>query len=536
KGVGFGTYRLIINSNRTINLALRFKAIGTSYRLFVNGLLLSEIGKPAKDKQSSKAFVYPQVVDLPDSLTSPIEIIIHVSNFHDQSGGLWNKISLGDKKDIQSERESSFALELFLTGSLLIMGLYHFGLFILRKKDYSTIYFGSFCLLLSFRSLVTGESYLFQILPFLNYNWGATINYLTFYLGTPLFCLYLKTIFSKDIHRIPINIIIYICLILSLLVLLTPSIIFTYTLRLMHIIIVSSLLYGIFLMILLVIRKREGGKTFLFGFLIFSLFVINDILHGNNIIRTAELAPFGFFWFIFSQAFFLSMRFSRAFVRVEELSDNLEEQNKKLETQNEKLTSLDKLKDEFLSNTSHELRTPLNGIIGIAESLLDGAAGSLSKKVQENLSLVLFSGKRLSNLVNDILDFSKLKNKDLELNLKPVDIRTITNIVLGLSRQFVGKRNLELVNKINENSPLVYADENRLQQILFNLIENAIKFTEEGEVVVALDSGKNENINSLQSQKMITISISDMGIGIPSNKFETIFKSFELNSPLKNGQ
>ena len=85
---------------------------------------------------------------------------------------------------------------------------------------------------------------------------------------------------------------------------------------------------------------------------------------------------------------------------------------------NQKLQRVDKIKDAFLANTSHELRTPLNGIIGIAESLLDGATGQLSERTKENLSMIATSGKRLSTLVNDILDYSKLKHEETVINLR----------------------------------------------------------------------------------------------------------------------
>ena len=84
---------------------------------------------------------------------------------------------------------------------------------------------------------------------------------------------------------------------------------------------------------------------------------------------------------------------------------------------------MDKLKDEFLANTSHELRTPLNGIIGIAESLIDGVAGELDPKVKANLAMIMGSGQGLFTLVNDILNFSKLKHQDIELQIKSLSLR-----------------------------------------------------------------------------------------------------------------
>ena len=145
-----------------------------------------------------------------------------------------------------------------------------------------------------------------------------------------------------------------------------------------------------------------------------------------------------------------------------------------------RLQQLDKLKDEFLANTSHELRTPLNGIIGLAESLIDGATGPLSEQTKANLAMVVSSGKRLANLVNDIMDFSKLKNRHLDIQLRPVDLRGLADIVLALSRHLIGEKSLVLVNDMPGDLPAVQADDQRLQQILLNLVGNAIKFTEQG--------------------------------------------------------
>ena len=197
-----------------------------------------------------------------------------------------------------------------------------------------------------------------------------------------------------------------------------------------------------------------------------------------------------------------------------------------LETKNSELQRMDKLKDEFLANTSHELRTPLNGIIGIAESLIDGATGQLPEKTNMNLALISSSGKRLSSLINDILDFSQLKHHTLELQIKPVGIRKIVYIILTLSKPLVGKKDLQLINSISPELPPVAADENRLEQILYNLIGNGIKFTEKGtvEISAALLIG---NEKSSISSSQLAITVSDTGMGIAEEKFERIFESFE---------
>lgn len=198
----------------------------------------------------------------------------------------------------------------------------------------------------------------------------------------------------------------------------------------------------------------------------------------------------------------------------------LESHRRKLAVQkavNLRLLEVDKLKDEFLANTSHELRTPLNGIIGLAESLKEGVAGPLTEQARDNLNMIVSSGKRLASLVNDILDFSKMKNHSLELRTQPVDLRSLTDVVFTLSKPLISGKNIKLVNDIPHDAPHVLADEDRLQQILYNLTGNAIKFTHSGQVTAS--------INILDG--FAEVCLEDTGIGIAKEKFESIFQSFE---------
>ncbi|MGC9526527.1 MAG: ATP-binding protein [Limnospira sp.] len=189
-----------------------------------------------------------------------------------------------------------------------------------------------------------------------------------------------------------------------------------------------------------------------------------------------------------------------------------------LKLKNEALKRLDQIKDEFLANTSHELRTPLNGMIGLAESMVAGVAGSLTELQHKNLVMIAHSGHRLSTLVNDILDFSKLRHRTIELQQKPLGLREIVEIVVILSQPSIQSKNIQIFNEIPADLPAVYADENRLQQILYNLIGNAIKFTEVGTVKITA---------SVREGDAIAVTVSDTGIGIPEDKRDRIFESFE---------
>ncbi|WP_051302325.1 7TM diverse intracellular signaling domain-containing protein [Salibacterium aidingense] len=183
----------------------------------------------------------------------------------------------------------------------------------------------------------------------------------------------------------------------------------------------------------------------------------------------------------------------------------------------QQLQRANRLKDEFLANTSHELRTPLNGIIGIAESMYDGAAGTAGSSFQHNLAMIIQSGKRLSHLVNDLLDISKLRHKEIELEWKAVSLKNVVQVVLSISKPLLHNKEVTLINNIPDNLPMLAADENRLQQILHNIIGNAIKFTNSGTITLSARLHQDE----------IELTVADTGIGMTEEDKATLFHEFE---------
>ena len=189
---------------------------------------------------------------------------------------------------------------------------------------------------------------------------------------------------------------------------------------------------------------------------------------------------------------------------------------------NDQLRRIDRLKDDFLANTSHELRTPLHGMIGIAESLADGVTGRLPELTRSNLAMIIASGRRLSALINDLLDFSKLKHHTVALERSAVDLHPLVEVVLALSRPSARGKQLALVNQVPADFPLVEADEGRIEQVLFNLVGNAIKFTDSGSVTVTAAMAENGD-----APGWVVLSVRDTGIGIAPEDQERVFLSFE---------
>ncbi|MDH5562278.1 MAG: PAS domain S-box protein [Nitrospirota bacterium] len=198
---------------------------------------------------------------------------------------------------------------------------------------------------------------------------------------------------------------------------------------------------------------------------------------------------------------------------------DLEETNKELVITRDQALAAARSKSEFLATMSHEIRTPLNGVIGMTDLLLRTGLGPDQHEMVET---VKHSGEFLLTLINDILDFSKVDAGKLDLEVIDFDIRTAVDEVLDILAERAGQKNLELIGLIYATTPLqLRGDPGRIRQILFNLIGNAIKFTQEGEIVVDVSV-----VETLTNTTTLRFAVTDTGIGITPETQQTLFESF----------
>ncbi|MDO9517425.1 MAG: MASE3 domain-containing protein, partial [Methanosarcinaceae archaeon] len=195
---------------------------------------------------------------------------------------------------------------------------------------------------------------------------------------------------------------------------------------------------------------------------------------------------------------------------VEDLNTTAEE----LKNANERLLELDLLKSMFIASTSHELRTPLNSIIGFTSVLLEGWSGELNTEQQEQLGIVLTSGKYLLNLINDVIDISKIEAGKIEIYTEQFNLGDVVNEAVSLIKTDVEQKGLTITADVPDIT--IDTDRRRLLQCIINLLSNAMKFTEKGSITI-----KAKTINNV-----VDISISDTGIGIKEEDLTKLFKAF----------
>jgi sensor histidine kinase YesM len=183
----------------------------------------------------------------------------------------------------------------------------------------------------------------------------------------------------------------------------------------------------------------------------------------------------------------------------------------------EQLQETDKQKDDFLVNTSHELRNPLHGILTIAQTVMERDPVADAEKNREQLRLLISIGKRMSYLLNDLLDITRLKESTVQLHMAELRIQSIGSGVMDMIGVTIEGKPVRLCNRIPQTFPVVMADENRIIQILFNLLHNAAKFTEQGTITVEAERKGN----------LAYISVTDTGIGIDEDTQQIIFESYE---------
>lgn len=216
---------------------------------------------------------------------------------------------------------------------------------------------------------------------------------------------------------------------------------------------------------------------------------------------------------------------NRMLARIEDFEEEMQSANEELADTAERLRTASEAKTRFLANMSHDLRTPLHSIIGFSGVLLSGAAGPLTEEQTTQLTMVQAAGRHLLTLVNDTLDLARIESGRLSVSVADFDVRPVLQGLGGGARIVAAEKGLGFKLEMPADPVLLRTDEVRLRQVLDNLMSNALKYTERGEVTVKLARGPEGGVRFV---------VADTGCGMAPDEVETAFRPFvQLGAPEK---
>jgi PAS domain S-box-containing protein len=392
EGIASFRLKILLPIDYNHELALRLPPVDTAYQLFINGNKKYENGIVGTSKESSLPKYYaPVKIDI--HTEKEVDIVFHLSNFRYPRPGIRDSIIIGSTSDVAAIFERNLVKDIFLIGAILIMAMYHFGVYYLRRSDRSTLYFALFCLATVGRLLVTGEGYAYRW-PVIDWQIGTAAEYIFYYLSVATLGLYIHSLYPWEIPGVVVKAILLVCAIFIVLVFGLPVMFYARTLIFFNIFVGVMVIYFIYCLILAVLRKREAALLFVIGSLILFTATFNDILYSYRIINTAYVVPFGLYAFFFVQSFLLSRRFSSAFLKAEELSQHLE---RKVEERTSQLAHSFSLLEATLDSTA-------DGILVISN---EGKVSAYNKKF---LQLWGLNESEVQGGIDDTL-LSKVMNK-----------------------------------------------------------------------------------------------------------------------------
>lgn len=459
-GAGYATYRLLVNLNEESIMALKAETIWTSYKLWVNGSLISSAGTVGTSPSEMKPDYNKQVHSFtPDSR---LEIVIQVSNYTFLNGGICEPIHFGLDSQLHQLDKSQIAQETLLIGGLLIISIYYLC-FLMLRRDKGIIYFVFACILIIIRTLAMGDSFLEAFMPFISWDIYTKAVYTTVYMIAPCFVMYYNNVFPKEIPNWFKRVTQIVSLVLVALVPFVPYRTQSYLVRYHSyylVVVISFILFGL---ILSVVRKREGSIISILGAAIFSFTALNDILAIWKLVGFDNLIPFGIVAIILSLSFVLASRLSNALTRSEIMTKDL--------------SKLNSVKDGFLNkikDISSDLDNNSNHLSKLSRDLY-----ICSQKVSKSIDSVAAGSthqvEALSDMSERVVDFSAfldgILNSSSEVKSNSWKVST--------TAQNSSKELMSLFSSINE----IHTTFNHLNNRIINFSNNLEQIKEINNVI-----------------------------------------------------
>lgn len=516
---GVGTYRLRIDVPEDHRYGVRLNTIRDASRVYINGIEMGSAGVPSESDEDYR-YDFKKYTVIEESKAKNLDIVIQVANKEYIRGGIVSSIDFGTVEYLLAKHDKTrFIDALLIAGYLLFGGIYGASHVQNKRKYRYEIFFSLYCFTQAIYVSTVNERWISLLFPSITPIEQVELQMFSHCLAILFFLLFvyyffkplnnkrtvitLSTVMAFQaavflVSRLFINLFLYIPFPIVQLV-----ISFTTLLCYFHIFIILVRAF---------LQKTDESKYVLMSMVSFLAY---GFLLAIELLFEIEVGSAGLILFLImamSLSLLMSYRSTKAFQKVEELS--------------EELIVYDRLKDEFLAKTSHELSTPLHVILNLSQSLMEGTLGPLKKEQQESVVLMNTVGKRLANLVKDLLYVSKIKKGEVPIVPQVMNIAIMEDVIAEMTYLIPETKQVKLVSQLSSDLPFIYADEQKLKQVLFNLIHNAIKFTDVGTITISA---------KIIAEQM-HVSIEDTGRGIQKEHDELIFTTFYQEESSKLGE
>lgn len=505
---GVGTYRLVVHLPSDGIYGLKTNKIHYANRLFMNGQLAGSSGTPSKrsDEYEPNLQMYSSTAS---SQQRQMEIVFHVANDNYPTGGIVNSVDFGTAKGIERIRDRNRTADAILITGYLALGLFYIGSFLRRKKDLYFLFFSFLCFILGVYLSMLNERLIDLVIPNLSLALLTNMQLSLIHFAVLFFLWFIHMFFKEYSNRNTVMIISVLVgidaiqYVLPQIRAIFPGDMAIFTRQILVVVILGiACIYVVAILIKAFVKKKMESEYILVivtTILCYGLLITVELLFNVPI---GQLPVFLFFIMMYCLSLLMGERTQKAYEYVDQLSKDLIIQ--------------DRLKDEFLAKTSLQLGTPLQSILQISQSLMEGTSSPLRLKQHEDVLLINNVSTRLVNIVSDLMDASKVKQGELNIQPIPTKVTVIKSVLDEMSILIPSSKRLEIINQIPDDLPLIYVDEQRLKQIVFNIINNSIYYTEEGEITVSAHV----------VGETIKVVVADTGIGIPAEDLDRIFSSF----------
>ncbi|WP_286926571.1 MULTISPECIES: hybrid sensor histidine kinase/response regulator [Lysinibacillus] len=510
----YGTYRLKIqlntNAAKDNHYAIRIPAVSTASALYINGKLVGQSGKVASNPQSHRGQAAPYTIYFTNE-QSEMDLVLHVSNFDTSESPTISKRVLFSSASAMIHHQQVTKLSLAtISIMLIIFALFSILVFLFIYRKPIVLLFTIGFLLPLADELITFDRSMLDWLH-LEYAWSFKLSSVI-YLGASFFFVqFMRILLVKYRYAKCFQLFFHLYALGALLIVLLPIKWLYISNLLFFILYATSFLFVVAFALREYIENQTQSSVFI---ALTALSTTNGVIWGlikSIYVFDIPVYPLDY---LFIMLGFSGYWFKRFFENTEQIKDLVA-----------KLQKDDELKDEFLSSSSQKLWDPMNKMITLGQSIYDNPNNKLVAEDQENLKYLIDIGRSMSFTLNDILDYTRLKEGNLHLHKKVISIQGAVYGVFDMLRFITNGKQIHMNSTIAQSFPTILADEKRLIQILFNLLHNAIKYTDAGSIEISAYIEKN----------MAVIHIQDTGLGMDDSIQSRLFSPYEQGSENDDG-